>query len=64
MNSLVTQDQWSFVPRLGIDPGKVELTLEDGILTLSGQRTVPEFSKPDEKPPYTRSDRRLGPSCR
>jgi HSP20 family protein len=103
MNSLVTQDPWSFVPRLqteinrlfgntnqsdsssatatwvpavdiheytdrfelyvdvpGIDPGKVELTLEGGILTLSGQRTAPEFSKPDEKPRYTRSERGLG----
>lgn len=103
MNSLVTQDPWSFVPRLqteinrlfgntnqsdsssatatwvpavdiheytdrfelyvdvpGIDPGKVELTLEGGILTLSGQRTAPEFSKPDEKPKYTRSERGLG----
>jgi HSP20 family protein len=44
----------------GIDPGKVELTLEGGILTLSGQRTAPEFSKPDEKPKYTRSERGLG----
>jgi HSP20 family protein len=103
MNSLVTQDPWSFVPRLqteinrlfgnanqsdsssatatwvpavdiheytdrfelyvdvpGIDPGKVELTLEGGILTLSGQRTAPEFSKPDEKPQYARSERGLG----
>jgi HSP20 family protein len=103
MNSLVTQDPWSFVPRLqteinrlfgnanqsdsssatatwvpavdiheypdrfelyvdvpGVDPGKVELTLEGGILTLSGQRTAPEFSKPDEKPQYTRSERSLG----
>ncbi len=103
MNSLVTQDPWSRVPRLqteisrlfgntnqsdsssatatwvpavdiheypdrfelyvdvpGIDPGKVELTLEGGILTLSGQRTAPEFSKPDEKPQYTRSERGLG----
>jgi hypothetical protein len=43
-----------------LDPGKVELTLEGGILTLSGQRTAPEFSKPDEKPQYTRSERGLG----
>ena len=103
MNSLVTQDPWSFVPRLqteinrlfgnanqsdsssatatwvpavdiheypdrfelyvdvpGVDPGKVELTLERGILTLSGQRTAPEFSKPNEKPQYARSERGLG----
>ena len=103
MNSLVTQDPWSLVPRLqteinrlfgnanqsdsssatatwipavdiheytdrfelyvdvpGVDPGKVELTLERGILTLSGQRTAPEFGKSDEKPQYTRSERGLG----
>jgi HSP20 family protein len=103
MNSLVTQDPWSLVPRLqteikrlfgnanrsdsssatatwvpavdiheytarfelyvdvpGIDPGKVELTLERGILTLSGQRTAPEFGKPNEKPQYARSERSLG----
>jgi HSP20 family protein len=44
----------------GIDPGNVELTLQGGILTLSGQRTAPEFGKPDEKPQYTRSERGLG----
>jgi HSP20 family protein len=103
MNSLATQDPWSFVPRLqteinrlfgnadpsdsssatatwvpavdiheyndrfelyvdvpGIDPGKVELTLEGGILTLSGQRTAPELSKRDGKPQYARSERALG----
>jgi HSP20 family protein len=103
MNSLVTQDPWSFVPRLqteinrlfgnanqsdsssvtatwipavdiheyadrfelyvdlpSVDPGKVELTLEGGILTLSGQRTAPEFSKSNDKPQYTRSERGLG----
>jgi HSP20 family protein len=103
MNSLVTRDPWSLVPRLqseinrlfgnasqsdsssatatwvpavdiheytdrfelyidvpGVDPGKVELTLEGGILTLSGQRTAPEFSKPNQKPQYTRSERGIG----
>jgi HSP20 family protein len=98
MNSLATQDPWSFVPRLqseinrvfddanqsdtrsatatwvpavdireytdrfelyvdlpGVDPGKVDLTLEGGILTLSGQRTAPEVSKPNDEAQYTRS---------
>jgi HSP20 family protein len=44
----------------GVDPGEVELTLEGGILTLSGQRTAPEFSNPNDKPQYTRSERDLG----
>jgi HSP20 family protein len=103
MNSLATNNPWSFAPRLqteinrlfrnanqsdsssatadwvppvdihehtdrfelyvdlpGVDPGKVELTLEGGILTLSGQRTAPEFSKPNDKPQYTRCERGLG----
>jgi HSP20 family protein len=103
MNSLVTQDPWSLVPRLqteinrlfgnanrsdsssatatwvpavdiheytdrfelyvdvpGVDPGKVEITLERGILTLSGQRTAPEFSKPNENPRFALSERGLG----
>ncbi len=44
----------------GVDPGKVELTLEGGILTLSGQRTAPEINKPHETPQHTRSERALG----
>jgi HSP20 family protein len=44
----------------GVDPRKVELTLEGGILTLSGERTAPEFSKLSEQPQHTRSERGLG----
>ncbi len=44
----------------GVDPSNVELTLEGGVLTLSGQRTPPEFSNPEEKPQYTRSERGRG----
>jgi HSP20 family protein len=44
----------------GVDPRKVELTLEGGILTLSGERPAPEFSKPSEQPQHTRSERGLG----
>ena len=49
-----------YVDLPGVDPGKVELTLEGGILTLSGQRTAPESSKPNDKPQYTRRERGLG----
>lgn len=44
----------------GVDPSKVDLTLEGGILTLSGQRTAPDFGKPREQPQYTRSERGVG----
>jgi HSP20 family protein len=44
----------------GMDPGKVDLTLEDGVLTLSGQRAAPEFAKGTEQPQYLRSERGLG----
>jgi|SRR5271165_6229810 len=44
----------------GVDPGKVELTLEGGILTLSGLRTPPESGRRSEQPQYTRSERGLG----
>jgi len=44
----------------GVDPSKVELTLEGGILTLSGQRTAPESGKRGEQPQYTRAERGLG----
>ena len=44
----------------GVDPSKVELTLEGGILTLSGQRPAPESGKRGEQPQYARSERGLG----
>ena len=43
----------------GVDPDKVDLTLENGVLTLSGERT--EISaKKNEAPLYQRSERGLG----
>jgi HSP20 family protein len=48
----------------GVDPGNVELTLEGGILTLSGQRTAPESGRRSEQPQYARSERGLGPFYR
>ena len=44
----------------GVDPGKVDLTLEGGILTLSGRRSAPEISKPGDQPQQMRSERGLG----
>ena len=44
----------------GVEPGKVDLTLEGGILTLSGQRTPPLSGKRGEQPQYARSERGLG----
>lgn len=43
----------------GVDPDKVDLTLENGVLTLSGAR--PEISaKKSEVPLYQRSERGVG----
>jgi len=44
----------------GVDPSQVELTLEGGVLTLSGHRTPPEFGKQGEQPQYSRAERGLG----
>jgi len=44
----------------GVDPCKVELTLDGGILTLSGQRAAPESHKAGDQPQHTRSERGLG----
>jgi HSP20 family protein len=43
----------------GVDPEKVELTLENGVLTLSGQRSVHSGGK-NEEPLYERSERGQG----
>jgi HSP20 family protein len=43
----------------GVDPEKVELTLENGVLTLSGQRADLAGKKNDE-PIYERSERGQG----
>jgi HSP20 family protein len=44
----------------GIDPANVELTLDGGVLTLSGQRAASEPAKRSEEPQYTRSERGAG----
>src|ERR1700689_900082 len=44
----------------GIDPSKVELTLEGGVLTLSGQRAEPGPSKRGDEPLYQRTERGQG----
>jgi HSP20 family protein len=48
-----------YVDLPGVDPDKVDLTLENGVLTLSGQRA--ELASPkSEQPLYERSERGLG----
>jgi HSP20 family protein len=44
----------------GVDPNKVELTLEGGVLTLSGQRTDQDTNNRGEEPQYQRTERGLG----
>jgi HSP20 family protein len=43
----------------GVDPSKVDLTLEGGVLTLSGERIAQETKK-DETTQYQRTERGLG----
>lgn len=44
----------------GVDPSKVELTLEDGVLTLAGERTERSASKRGEGPQHRRTERGQG----
>jgi HSP20 family protein len=44
----------------GIDPSKVELTLEGGVLTLSGQRAEQSSGKRGDEPLYQRTERGQG----
>jgi HSP20 family protein len=44
----------------GVDPKNVELTLEDGVLTLSGRREQLSQSKRGDEPQYQRTERGLG----
>jgi HSP20 family protein len=44
----------------GIDPNAVELTLEDGVLTLSGERSAKGSTNGDETPQYRRVERAQG----
>lgn len=43
----------------GVDPNSVELTLEEGVLTLSGER-VPRNPRNDSEPQYRRTERSQG----
>jgi HSP20 family protein len=44
----------------GVDPNKVELTLEAGVLTLSGERTPAPSKHKGEEPQFQRAERGLG----
>jgi HSP20 family protein len=44
----------------GVEPNKVELTLEDGVLTLSGKRAEQDVAKSGDALQYRRSERHLG----
>jgi HSP20 family protein len=44
----------------GVDPSKVELTLQGGVLTLSGQRNDPGAEPRREEPHYQRAERGVG----
>lgn len=44
----------------GVDPNKVELTLENGVLTLSGERSVPSPKNKGEEAQFQRTERGLG----
>jgi HSP20 family protein len=49
----------------GVDPSAVELTLEGGVLTLSGQRVSERSAqKGAEEPQYQRFERGVGPFYR
>jgi HSP20 family protein len=44
----------------GVDPNNVELTLEGGVLTLSGLRTEQGTNNRGEEPQYQRTERGVG----
>jgi len=44
----------------GVDPSSVELTLEDGVLTLSGERSAKGSANGEDAPQYSRIERSQG----
>jgi HSP20 family protein len=44
----------------GVDPSSVELTLEDGVLTLSGERSAKGSANGEDAPQYRRIERSQG----
>ena len=44
----------------GVDPSDVELTLEGGVLTLSGERTDRSSNKRRDEPQFRRTERGVG----
>jgi HSP20 family protein len=49
-----------YVDLPGVDPSQVELTLEGGVLTLTGQRSQQSKNKGDDEPQYQRTERGQG----
>jgi HSP20 family protein len=49
-----------YIDAPGVDPDKIELTLEGGVLTLSGERSVQSTNKQGEEPQYRRTERSQG----
>ena len=49
-----------YVDLPGVDPSRVELTLEGGVLTLAGQRPPQSSDKSEDEPQYQRAERGHG----
>jgi HSP20 family protein len=49
-----------YVDLPGVDPASVDLTLEDGVLTLAGVRSEAGSDKSRSEPQFRRSERRQG----